>query len=164
MKKIVLIITLTFFGTAYACANEIKKVEARSLSEQDHTMVKPFENPTDFTRKESNKVESHKQAKGIRAFADPITGQLREPTAEEIHQINLNQNNARVQRQPLQVVSHADGRRSVKLDDRYMMNARVVVDENGHTQAHCTSNSSDHIHLPEQAKGENAAPKVLPNE
>jgi hypothetical protein len=59
---------------------------------------------------------------GLRAFIDPQTGQLREPTPEESAQLAAAAHAARLQRlSELEVVEHPDGMKSVDLKDAFMI-------------------------------------------
>lgn len=59
---------------------------------------------------------------GLRAFIDPQTGQLREPTPEEAAQLAAAVHASRVQAlSELEVVVHPDGMRSVDLKDAFLI-------------------------------------------
>jgi hypothetical protein len=61
----------------------------------------------------------------MRAFVDPVTGQLREPTAEEIASLNRFLVRAMTLPTAPQVVQHANGMLSAELGEEYMTD--VVV-------------------------------------
>jgi hypothetical protein len=59
---------------------------------------------------------------GLRAFIDPQTGQLREPTPEEAAELAAAVHAARLQAlSELEVVVHPDGMKSVDLKDAFMI-------------------------------------------
>lgn len=59
---------------------------------------------------------------GLRAFIDPQTGQLRQPTPEEAAQLAAADHAARLQAlSELEVVVHPDGMKSVDLKDAFMI-------------------------------------------
>ena len=59
---------------------------------------------------------------GLRAFIDPQTGQLREPTPEEAAELAAAARAARLQKlSELEVVEHPDGMKSVDLKDAFMI-------------------------------------------
>lgn len=59
---------------------------------------------------------------GLRAFIDPQTGQLREPTPEEAAQLAATVHTSRLQAlSELEIVVHPDGMKSVDLKDAFLI-------------------------------------------
>lgn len=70
-------------------------------------------------------LQSSAQDAGMRAFIDPVTGQLREPTAEEAAALARRGLRASAMSTAPDVVRHANGMLSAELGDEYM--TEIVV-------------------------------------
>ena len=75
---------------------------------------------------------------GLRAFRDPVTGQLRQPTAEEAAALARVQAEAAPERQPVfEVIVHPDGMRSVDLQGAFLSAAVATRNPDGSITVHC---------------------------
>ena len=75
---------------------------------------------------------------GLRAFIDPQTGQMREPTPEEAAELAAAVHAARLQAlSELEVVVHPDGMRSVDLKDAFMIDLVARRNPDGSVSIGC---------------------------
>lgn len=75
----------------------------------------------------------------VRAFIDPVTGQLREPTADELRSL-AEERLARRAAAPARVfvvVEHPDGMKSVDLGDAFLFDVKVETGEDGASRIVC---------------------------
>lgn len=79
---------------------------------------------------------------GVAVVRDPITGEMRAPTAAELRALR-ELGPARAPAAPLQAEVRPDGSRRVRLDERHQIHATVTRDANGKTVLHCTQGHSD---------------------
>ena len=85
---------------------------------------------------------------GLRAFIDPQTGQLREPTPGEAQAFSLGAREAFEQAvKDLQVVVHPDGTVSVDLKDLFMQDIVVVKGPGGALFVRCVPESERAVAL-----------------
>lgn len=73
---------------------------------------------------------------GLRAFRDPETGRLREPTAEEARALSRIAR-AFVQRRELEAVTHPNGMTSVDLKDAFLLNIVARRNPDGSLSLDC---------------------------
>lgn len=87
---------------------------------------------------------------GLRAFVDPKTGQLRQPTAEELASISAASRVARNKSiEGLEVEYRKDGSKFVDLQGRFMHSLRVTRNANGSMNYTCTDREPhSHPHTP----------------
>jgi hypothetical protein len=79
-----------------------------------------------------------KPAPGLRAFRDPVTGQLRQPTVEEAAAIARAQGEAAPERQPVfEIIVHPDGMKSVDLQDAFLSAAVATRNPDGSITVRC---------------------------
>jgi hypothetical protein len=69
----------------------------------------------------------------VRAFVDPATGRLREPTADELRRLAEERLAVRPAAPPrvFVIVEHPDGMKSVDLGDAFLFDVRVETREDG---------------------------------
>ena len=79
---------------------------------------------------------------GVRAFVDPTTGKLREPTADELRRI-AEERLARRAAAPrtFEVVTHPDGMKTVDLGDAFLFDVRATTDPDGTLRLVCVPRS-----------------------
>lgn len=75
-------------------------------------------------------------AAGLRAFRDPETGRLREPTAEEARALSR-MARAFVQRRELEAVTHSNGMTSVDLKDAFRLDILARRNADGSISLDC---------------------------
>jgi hypothetical protein len=75
----------------------------------------------------------------FRAFVDPATGKLREPTADELRQLAEERLRSRATSEPrvFEIVTHPDGMKSVDLGDAFLFDVRVEKLPDGSTKTVC---------------------------
>ena len=80
----------------------------------------------------------------VRAFVDPATGRLREPTADELRELAEARLKARAaQPAPVfEVVTHPDGMKSVDLGEAFLFDVRVVTLPDGSTKTTCVPHAT----------------------
>lgn len=80
----------------------------------------------------------------LRAFIDPATGRLREPTAEELRQLAEERLRSRAPSEPrvFEIVTHPDGMRSVDLGDAFLFDVRVENLPDGSTKTVCVPHAT----------------------
>jgi hypothetical protein len=78
-------------------------------------------------------------APGMRAFVDPATGKLREPTADELRQLAERRLKARTTAAPREfvVVTHPNGMQTVELGDAFLFDVRMEKHPDGTTTIEC---------------------------
>jgi hypothetical protein len=75
---------------------------------------------------------------GLRAFRDPVTGELRKPTAEEAAALAQAEAEAAPERQPVfEVVVHPDGMKSVDLQGAFTSAAVATRNPDGSITVRC---------------------------
>lgn len=84
---------------------------------------------------------------GLRAYIDPATGQLREPTLEESRALSR-PNRAIVSPKELQAVRHANGMTSVDLRDAFLMDLVARRNADGSISIDCAPRSREATPLP----------------
>ena len=78
------------------------------------------------------------QTPRLRAFLDPVTGKLREPTADELRHIAEERLKARAAApREFQIVTHANGMQSVHLGDAFLFNVRMETLPDGSKKIEC---------------------------
>lgn len=79
----------------------------------------------------------------VRAFVDPVTGQLREPTADELRRIAEERRAAREAAPPrvFVIVEHPDGMKSVDLGDAFLFDVRLETLPDGSPKITCVPRS-----------------------
>ena len=80
---------------------------------------------------------------GMRAFVDPVTGQLREPTAEEAAETGSHAKSASARASVATAMMSARGSMVIQLDDSFMMNSIVKRDAAGKLHAYCIDGHQD---------------------
>ena len=75
----------------------------------------------------------------VRAFIDPATGQLREPTADELRRLAEERlaRRAAASARVFVVVEHPDGMKSVDLGDAFLFDVKVETGEDGASRIVC---------------------------
>ena len=79
----------------------------------------------------------------VRAFVDPVTGALREPTAEELRRIAEERRAVREAAPPrvFVIVEHPDGMKSVDLGDAFLFDVRLETLPDGSPKITCVPRS-----------------------
>lgn len=87
----------------------------------------------------------------VRAFVDPATGQLREPTADELRRLAEERLAARAAAAPqvFVVVEHPDGMKSVDLGDAFLFDVKVEAGEDGASRIVCVPPSGGPANPPQ---------------
>lgn len=88
-------------------------------------------------------VDAPAAAPRVRAFVDPVTGQLREPTADELRQLAEERQAAREAAPPrvFVIVEHPDGMKSVDLGDAFLFDVRLETLPDGSPKITCVPRS-----------------------
>jgi hypothetical protein len=83
-------------------------------------------------------------ASRVRAFVDPATGKLREPTADELRAIAEARLQARAAKAPtvFEVVSYPDGMKSVDLGEAFLFDVRIETLPDGSTKTTCVPHAT----------------------
>ncbi len=79
----------------------------------------------------------------VRVFVDPATGQLREPTADELRRLSEERRAAREAAPPrvFVIVEHPDGMKSVDLGDAFLFDVRLETLPDGSPKITCVPRS-----------------------
>ena len=79
----------------------------------------------------------------VRAFVDPVTGQLRDPTAEELRRIAEERRAVREAAPPrvFVIVEHPDGMKSVDLGDAFLFDVKLETLPDGSPKITCVPRS-----------------------
>jgi hypothetical protein len=101
----------------------------------------PSRNPAKRT------VVKSRGSAGLRAYIDPATGQLREPTPEESRALSR-PTRAIVSPKELQAVRHANGMTSVDLKDAFLMDLVARRNADGSISIDCAPRSRETAPLP----------------
>jgi hypothetical protein len=89
---------------------------------------------------------------GLRAFIDPQTGQLREPTPQEAQALSRAAQEAFARAvESLEAVVHPDGTISVDLKSLFMQDLVAVKDSEGSLSVHCVPDSEKPLAVAEPA-------------
>ncbi len=88
----------------------------------------------------------------VRAFVDPATGRLREPTADELRALAEKRLQSRRAAAPpvFEVVTHPDGMQSVALGDAFLFDVRMEAAPDGTTRLVCVPRAGRGDPLPEK--------------
>lgn len=80
----------------------------------------------------------------VRAFVDPVTGKLREPTADELRELAEARWKSRAAQAPrvFEVVTHPDGMKTVDLGDAFLMDVRIERLPDGTMQTTCVPHAT----------------------
>jgi hypothetical protein len=80
----------------------------------------------------------------VRAFVDPATGKLREPTVDELRELAEERLRSRAAAAPrvFEIVTHPDGMRSVDLGDAVLFDVRVETLPDGSTRTVCVPHAT----------------------
>ncbi len=80
----------------------------------------------------------------VRAFVDPATGKLREPTADELREIAEARLKSRAAQAPpvFEVVTHPDGMKTVDLGDAFLMDVRIETLPDGSVKTTCVPHAT----------------------
>ncbi len=80
----------------------------------------------------------------VRAFIDPVTGKLREPTADELRELAEARLKSRAAEAPrvFEVVTHPDGMQTVDLGDAFLMDVRVEKRPDGSVRTTCVPHAT----------------------
>lgn len=75
----------------------------------------------------------------VRAFVDPVTGRLREPTADELRRLAEERLAARSAEAPrvFEIVQHPDGMKSVELGDAFLFDVKLETLPDGSPRIIC---------------------------
>lgn len=75
----------------------------------------------------------------MRAFVDPATGKLREPTADELRQLAEERLKARAAASPREfvIVTHPNGMQTVELGDAFLFDVRMEKHPDGTATIEC---------------------------
>jgi hypothetical protein len=87
----------------------------------------------------------------VRAFVDPATGRLREPTADELRQLAEERLATRAAAPPrvFVIVEHPDGMKSVDLGDAFLFDVKVETGEDGACRIVCVPPSGPAANPPQ---------------
>jgi hypothetical protein len=79
----------------------------------------------------------------VRAFVDPVTGALREPTADELRRLAEERRAAREAAPPrvFVIVEHPDGMKSVDLGDAFLFDVKLETLPDGSPKITCVPRS-----------------------
>ena len=85
----------------------------------------------------------------VRAFVDPVTGKLREPTADELRQLAEERLKSKRAAAPrvFEVVTYPDGMQAVDLGDAFLFDVRLKTLPDGSTRIECVPRAA---RLPEK--------------
>jgi hypothetical protein len=80
----------------------------------------------------------------IRVFVDPVTGKVREPTADELRELAEARLAARRAAAPrvFEVVTYSDGMKAVDLGDAFLFDLRVETLSDGKTKLACVPHAA----------------------
>ncbi len=80
----------------------------------------------------------------VRAFVDPATGKLREPTADELRALAEARLKSRAAQAPrvFEVVTHPDGMVTVDLGDAFLMDVRIEKLPDGSVKTICVPHAT----------------------
>lgn len=80
----------------------------------------------------------------VRAFVDPLTGRLREPTADELRRLAEERLAARSAAAPrvFVIVEHPDGMKSVELGDAFLFDVKLETLADGSPKITCVPRSA----------------------
>jgi len=75
----------------------------------------------------------------VRAFIDPATGRLREPTADELRRLAEERRAAKTSAGPrvFVIVEHPDGMKSVDLGDAFLFDVKLETSPDGSSRIVC---------------------------
>lgn len=76
-------------------------------------------------------------ASGLRAFRDPVTGELRQPTEDELRSIDEGSRRALPEERVSELIVHPDGSKSMNLVSGYMTSVVVRKDAQGKVEKRC---------------------------
>jgi hypothetical protein len=80
----------------------------------------------------------------VRAFVDPVTGRLREPTADELRALAEARLKSRAAQPPpvFEVVTHPDGMKTVDLGEAFLFDVRIETLPDGSTKTTCVPHAT----------------------
>ncbi len=83
-------------------------------------------------------------APALRAYIDPVTGKLREPTADELRELAEARLKSRAARAPrvFEVVTHPDGMKSVDLGEAFLFDVRIENLPDGSMKTTCVPHAT----------------------
>ena len=80
---------------------------------------------------------------GLRAFADPETGELRQPTRQELADAAARMPAPRSKHADIEIVEHPSGMKSAVLDERFMATSVAKIGPDGKLITECVTSEAE---------------------